>query len=175
MSVEPSSFLTNPKAPSGMPCKEPVVVLLDSSLPSHELLEQWFKTKFTCKIEVVHTTSDKYFAEFQKVDVGMAWFTPNFLYIHNIYGVFDCSGRGMCYFDWKDPKLQKLIDQIEVSRRHNQRDVVVAREIEDHLAKAGYAGSIADMVWWIVGPKDERSAVHSAGLAHLGVFDFLLE
>ncbi|GEM_PF-4001530 len=152
---------------------EKLKVQLDSSIPNHDFLRSFVEEMIPCPVSFNYSKTTKFFDIFKQSDFSFIWFTPNFIYFHNIYGIFDCGLGGMCYFDWKDPVLQNYIEEVEQSRKKNIRNLEIAAKIEKHLLYQGYVSPLADMMWWIVYPDGKSKAIHPAGLFQMKVSDVL--
>jgi hypothetical protein len=150
----------------------PIKVLLDSSLPDHALLKKAIESGTKCELSFESTTSDKYFEAFARNDIGLAWFTPDFIDLPSFYSQFDCSVGSPCYFSWLDPALQYAIDRLKQSSSKGLQDKSLALEIERLLAQKGYAVPIAEMNWWLR-HKQKTSPIHPAGLFQLRISDFI--
>ena len=151
--------------------KNPIKILLDTSLPGHSILKKHLSTAAKCPIVFNITNADHYFDNFKKNDIGIAWFTPDFLTVYNIFTIFDCNSK-TCYFNWNDLKMQSLISQIKSSVEQGNENINLGKNIEAHILENGYASPIADMNWWI--KKDDRiESIHQAGLFQVRISDFL--
>ena len=151
--------------------KNSIKILLDTSLPGHGILKKHLSTAAKCPIVFNITNADRYFDNFKKNDIGIAWFTPDFLTVYNIFTIFDCNSK-TCYFNWNDLKMQSLISQIKSSVEQGNENINLGTNIEAHILENGYASPIADMNWWI--KKDDRiESIHQAGLFQVRISDFL--
>ena len=157
---------------SGQCPQGPIKVLLDTSLPNLEVLKHGIAEAIRCPVEFSITNADTYFQKFATVDIGIAWFTPDFLDIYNIFQPFDCAGNSACYFNWHDKSLQNGIDSIRVASLSGIQDKERALDVERVIFKKGYAAPIAEMNWWIKNKKGTRP-IHPAGLFQIKVEDFL--
>jgi hypothetical protein len=154
--------------------KSPIKILLDTSLPNLKVLGEGISIAIGCATEIKISTGDKYFENFGETDFGVAWFTPDFLDIYNVYSAFDCEEGRSCYFDWGDPELSALLSRLKNSTKISMRDVETALAVEKHLQTSGYMIPIAEMNWWIIGPTTQKS-VHPAGLFQVRLQDFFEE
>lgn len=152
--------------------KEALRILLDTSLPDFEKIKAEINEAVPCEIVYSVTNADTYFREFAKNDIGIAWFTPDFLDIYNIFQPFDCSGGDSCYFNWKDKELQMRIDLVREKSLDGIQDKENAIAVERILLKKGYAAPIAEMNWWIK-TEAEYKPIHPAGLFQMRIGDFL--
>jgi hypothetical protein len=151
---------------------EKIRILLDTSLPNLVLLKKFFSDSIHCPLDFTITEADRYFEDFSKTDIGVAWFTPDYLDLYNIYNPFDCSPEGSCYFNWKDRELEKMLKTLLLSSQRGEANKGISIEIERLIFKKGYAVSLAEMNWWIKGPSGYRP-IHTAGLAQISLSDFL--
>jgi hypothetical protein len=173
LGVSVPSDLKQISQPRHMSCgSRPARILLDTSLPDLEKLKQFIRGRVKCPVEFEVTSADMYFDRFRKNDLGIAWFTPDFLDLYNQFSFFDCSEGGSCYFDWHDKKLQSTIDDLRKSCKNGHPNKDTAIQIEMQIFRNSYAVPLAEMNWWMVGPSGARS-IHSAGLAQLRISDFL--
>ena len=159
------------KKPVSCP-RQPIKVLLDTSLPNLELLKELLSRAVACPVQYAVTTADKYFERFKENDFGIAWFSPDYLDLYNEFSAFDCRAPGFCYFNWKDSELQKLIDDLRNSSQEGRVDKGKAIAIERLLKKKGYAAPFAEMNWWIR-TTDGYRAIHPAGLCQVSISEFL--
>lgn len=175
MGVEAPADLTTIVAKDGISCSPggPIKILLDTSLPSLPVLREALKASIGCPVEFSLTNADTYFQEFAKADIGIAWFTPDFLDLYDIFAPFDCSPTNACQFNWHDAALQHRIEKIRESGFSGEADKNTALEIERILLKKGYTAPIAEMNWWIKKPDGTVSSIHPAGLFQIRVSDFL--
>ena len=171
LSVSVSDEILNVKRIKFQCPKRPIKILLDTSLPGHEILKRYLTQISNCQIEFNITEASRYFKDFAKNDIGIAWFTPDFLTVYNIFSIFDCDTNA-CYFNWKDSKMQGLIREVKRSVELGNDNIELATKIENHLFKNGYASPIADMNWWIK-KGDKIEVIHQAGLFQLRISDFL--
>jgi hypothetical protein len=153
-------------------CDYTISVLLDSSLPNHDVFKNFISKYLECKVEYLESTSNNFFKKFESVDFGIAWFTPNFLFLHTVYTVFDCSEGALCYFNWNDTSLQHLVLQIKQSINDNNPKLDVASKIENRIVEKGYVLPLADINWWFTSSKKSKP-IHPAGLFQIGVYDAL--
>ena len=151
--------------------RQPISILLDTSLPKHHILKNYLARTIECPLIFNITEASSYFKNFKNNDIGIAWFTPDFLTVYNIFTIFDCPD-GFCYFNWKDSKLNNLIAQIRESAEQGNENINLSSTIETHLLNNGIATPIADMNWWIQ-KKESINPVHQAGLFQLRIRDFL--
>ena len=151
--------------------KSPIKILLDTSLPGHSILKKHLSKSAKCPTVFNITNANHYFDNFKKNDIGIAWFTPDFLTVYNIYTIFDCNSK-TCYFNWNDSKMQNLISQIKSSVEKGNENINLGINIEAHILENGYASPIADMNWWIK-KNDRIESIHQAGLFQVRISDFL--
>ena len=175
LGVDPTEDLVHLAAKSGVGCPagSPIKILLDTSLPHLPVLREKLQAAIGCPIEFSVTNADTYFQEFSKSDVGIAWFTPDFLDLYDIFAPFDCSVSNSCSFNWHDFALQREIDKIKKSGYLGETDKTTAIEIERILLKNGYVAPIAEMNWWIRKADGAIGSIHPAGLFQVRVSDFL--
>jgi len=151
-------------------CRRDFTILLDSSLPNHEILKEHINKYSNCKIKFITTTADKYFDEFEKTDFGIAWFTPDELDAYNFYSSFDCNVGGNCYFNWKDEKLNLLTRKLVNIGMKDQK----VKELEKYIMERGYAAPISELNWWVMDNDGNYKVIHPSGLAQLKISDFYL-
>jgi hypothetical protein len=173
LSIDPTKELLDFKISNSITCpKAKIKVLLDTSLPNLEFTRNYIKNNIPCEIVFTITKADNYFKNFNDTDIGIAWFTPDYLDLYNVFSAFDCTSQGACYFNWHDDNFQHTINSL---RELSQRGIIskkTAIALETQILNKGYAAPIAEMNWWIKGPEGIRP-IHTAGLAQMSLSDFL--
>lgn len=149
-----------------------IKVLLDTSLPFLEKIRSHLQDNIHCPMEFIVTTADKYFENFKKVDIGIAWFTPDEKAVYNFFSCFDCGEKGLCYFNWNDSELQKIVDNLKKNFSDDYLSKKYFLDLEELLKNNEYSVPIAEMNWWI--KKDNKiKAIHPSGLAQVKISDFI--
>lgn len=157
----------NVECPSRM-----IKVLLDTSLPHLNKIQDYLRGAISCPIEFKVTKADSYLEQLLKSDLGVAWFTPDFLDISSTFAPFDCQNGAACNFDWKDSELALLIEKTKKAGANGTNDLGSAAEIEELFLRKGYVAPLAEMNWWIK-TGDQLTPIHPAGLFQLRIRDFL--
>ncbi len=173
LSIQTPSDLQVLEVRSNFECPgRPIRILLDTSLPNLQKMKELIAASVPCKLEFAVTEADKYFVNFSKSDLGVAWFSPDYLDLYNEFSAFDCSKKGACYFNWNDPTLQKSIDQLRQMSQLGVADEKAAIDVERILFRNGYMAPLSEMNWWIQTPDGYRP-IHPAGLGQLSISEFL--
>lgn len=168
----PEDFL-NPKKPEEIACPtNGIKILLDSSLPNQQVIEAYFTQNIKCKLSFTTTEADLYFDKFRESDIGVAWFSPDYLDLYNSYAEFDCHTGSNCYFNWNDKTLQAMLDKLRLAGAAGDADKAIAMAIERVVRNRGYAAPIAEMNWWLKSQSGYK-AIHPAGLGQISLSDFL--
>lgn len=172
MALEPPPESAAPESRPRRCLDRPFRVLLDTSLPYLDVLQREIPAALGCPVDFSITTADKYFDEFKKNDIGIAWFTPDERLFYDYYSAFDCGERSVCYFNWHDAELQREIDRLRASAANQDDEKKIALSIERRISRRGYAAPLSEMNWWIKSAHGIEP-IHPSGLAQIHIGDFL--
>jgi hypothetical protein len=125
-----------------------------------------------CPLNITRSHADRFFEDFRKSDLGLVWFTPDFLDVANVYSQFYCDAGGSCLFPWRHAKLSQLLKELFIQSASGTLNLEGTSEIEKIIQENGYAIPVAEMNWWI-SKGGKILPIHPAGLFHVKLRDFL--